>query len=240
VQDLAASLPARLIPGAAADLLDLCAAPGGKTMQLAAAGHRVTTPTLSGLGERRNAPPREVALHTHIDDIVAHLWFGDLRDVVLVAHSYGGFVAGGVVARAPERIARLVLLDAFLPAAGEAMTHHIGDDGPGYRAAAERDPDWQIPPAPLPLLGITEPADLAWAEPRITGQPVGTFLEPVGPVDFTAVPDRLYIGCTARPASALDMSRARARADGWAFADLDAGHDAMITHPREVANLVMP
>src|SRR5689334_1768584 len=42
VQDLAASLPPRLIPAAAEEVLDLCAAPGGKTMQLAASGHRVT------------------------------------------------------------------------------------------------------------------------------------------------------------------------------------------------------
>ncbi|QDP19518.1 RsmB/NOP family class I SAM-dependent RNA methyltransferase [Sphingomonas xanthus] len=42
VQDLAASLPARLVPLTAQRVLDACAAPGGKTMQLAARGHAVT------------------------------------------------------------------------------------------------------------------------------------------------------------------------------------------------------
>jgi len=43
VQDIAASIPARLLgPGNGREALDLCAAPGGKTMQLAAAGWRVT------------------------------------------------------------------------------------------------------------------------------------------------------------------------------------------------------
>jgi len=44
VQDLAASIPARLLgAGEGRHVLDLCAAPGGKTMQLAAAGWRVTS-----------------------------------------------------------------------------------------------------------------------------------------------------------------------------------------------------
>ena len=64
VQDLAASLPARLIPSAAKDVLDLCAAPGGKTMQLAAAGHRVAAVDAS---ESRLGRLRENLARTHFD-----------------------------------------------------------------------------------------------------------------------------------------------------------------------------
>jgi len=63
VQDIAASLPARLIPDTAKDVLDLCAAPGGKTMQLAAAGHRVTAVDASG---SRLARLRENLDRTHL------------------------------------------------------------------------------------------------------------------------------------------------------------------------------
>ena len=64
VQDLAASLPARLIPAGAGGVLDLCAAPGGKTMQLAAAGHRVTAVDSS---ESRLGRLRENLSRTHLD-----------------------------------------------------------------------------------------------------------------------------------------------------------------------------
>jgi len=64
VQDLAASLPARLIPAGAKDVLDLCAAPGGKTMQLAAAGHDVTAVDSS---ESRLGRLRENLERTHLE-----------------------------------------------------------------------------------------------------------------------------------------------------------------------------
>ena len=64
VQDLAASLPARLIPPGANEALDLCAAPGGKTMQLAAAGHRVTAVDAS---KSRLERLRENLCRTHLD-----------------------------------------------------------------------------------------------------------------------------------------------------------------------------
>ena len=45
----------------------------------------------------------------------------DLRDVVLVGHSYGGMVATGVADREAARIARLVYLDAFVPRDGQSV-----------------------------------------------------------------------------------------------------------------------
>jgi 16S rRNA (cytosine967-C5)-methyltransferase len=64
VQDLAASLPARLIPADAGGVLDLCAAPGGKTMQLAASGHDVTSLDASA---SRLARLRENLQRTHLE-----------------------------------------------------------------------------------------------------------------------------------------------------------------------------
>ena len=63
VQDLAASLPARLIASQQKDVLDLCAAPGGKTMQLAAAGHRLVSVDASG---HRLERLRENLARTHL------------------------------------------------------------------------------------------------------------------------------------------------------------------------------
>ncbi|HET9812179.1 MAG TPA: RsmB/NOP family class I SAM-dependent RNA methyltransferase [Sphingomicrobium sp.] len=69
IQDLAASLPARLMTADAAEVLDLCAAPGGKTMQLAAAGHRVTAVDSS---QSRLGRLRENLARTHLEATLIH------------------------------------------------------------------------------------------------------------------------------------------------------------------------
>ena len=83
------------------------------TPLLTAAGHRVYTPTLTGLGERSHLLTPEVGLETHVKDITALFEYEDLRDTILVGHSYGGMVVAG---KAPSLVARLsavVYLDAF-------------------------------------------------------------------------------------------------------------------------------
>ena len=88
---------------------------------LRAAGHEIFTPTYTGLGERAHQVSRSINLETHIADVLAVLDCEDLRDVVLVGHSYGGMVATGVADRAAERIAKLIYLDAFVPDNGQSL-----------------------------------------------------------------------------------------------------------------------
>ncbi len=61
-----------------------------------AAGHRLVTPSYTGLGERAHLANPSIDLNSHIEDMLAVIKYEDLRDIVLVGHSYGGMVATGV------------------------------------------------------------------------------------------------------------------------------------------------
>src|SRR5690606_14163376 len=79
------------------------------------AGHEVFTPSMTGAGDRYHLLTRDVGLATHVEDILAVLRYEDLREVVIVGHSYGGMVITGVADRALERLRQLIYLDARLP-----------------------------------------------------------------------------------------------------------------------------
>jgi len=84
-------------------------------------GHEVYTPTLTGVGERVHLLTREVGLATQITDIVNVLVFEDLHEVILVGHSLAGMIITGVADQVPERVSKLIYLDAFLPENGESI-----------------------------------------------------------------------------------------------------------------------
>jgi pimeloyl-ACP methyl ester carboxylesterase len=206
--------------------------------RLAERGHRVTTPTLTGLGERQHLAGASVDLDTHVTDVLNHIKYEGLRDVVLVAHSYAGFVAFGVAETAAAAIDRLVLIDGFVPRDGETMADHVGERGPQYRDAAASDPGYLIPAPPAAVLGV--PADDTWVEPRMTPQPVATYLQPLAVTGAVAgITDKSYISCTAPALPVLEESKRRIAEAGWPMSELACGHDAMVAMPAELTALLL-
>lgn len=100
-----------------------------KTAQeLGKEGHVVYRPTMSGLGERFHLINDEINLDTHINDVINTILFEDLKDIILVGHSYGGVVVTGVADSIPERIKRVVYLDAIIPDDGKSVVESLGMD----------------------------------------------------------------------------------------------------------------
>jgi pimeloyl-ACP methyl ester carboxylesterase len=121
---------------------------------LADEGHRVFTPTLTGLADRSHLLSPDVGLETHIADVANLFTWHDLSDVVLVGHSYGGVVVRHVADRMPKRIRSLIYLDAFVPEDGKALVHYLPDSGQGLRElAASQGEGWKVPPMPAIAFG---------------------------------------------------------------------------------------
>jgi pimeloyl-ACP methyl ester carboxylesterase len=207
---------------------------------LEAQGHRVTTPTLTGLGERSHLAGRGRRPRHAREGLVNHVEYEGLTDVVLVAHSYAGFVAFGMAEQRPAAVAPLVLLDGFVPLDGEAMVDHIGERGPLYREEAAKDLSWTFPPPPPGAFGVTEPQDVEWTQARLTEHPVMSHVQPLERPDATGVIERkTYISCTTPALTVLDESRRRIREDDrWDFVEMACGHDAMIAAPDELAGIL--
>ncbi len=209
---------------------------------LQAAGHVVHTPTLTGLGERAHLSRPEIDLDTHIQDVIKAIEYEDLREVILVGHSYAGMVIAGVAAKAPERLAQVVYLDAFLPEDGRSLNDYsIG--AAGYEENVRKNGDgWRLPLAgtlTLQMLGITDPADVAWMAPRMVDQPYKTFTQPVHiPSGIASNLRHVYLLSSDRK-HYIEASR-RAQAKGFRLLHVPgAGHDVMVTRPKEMVEALL-
>ncbi len=206
---------------------------------LESAGHAATSPTLTGLAERVPQLSRDITLETHVADIVNHVRGLARPNVTLVGHSYGGFPATVAADRLGDLVSHLVLLDAFLPEDGEMLLDHASHLIEPYRASAVTDPDWHIPPLPSVVFGVGK-EDQPWVDSLLTPQPVGSYFQPATLRGTFAVARKTYIRCSQANGELLGKSVARAReGQGWRYIEIDAGHDAMITHARLLADALM-
>ncbi len=218
------------------------------------AGHQVYTPTLTGLGESANLLTPDVGLDTHVQDVVGLLQKEDLHQVILVGHSYSGMVITGAADSVPERIRRLVYLEAFVPRDGDSIASVAPFVVNMLRRDANKHGDgWRVnPPRAMPaflggLYGITREPDLSMVRSKVTPQSLKTFEQPLHMTHREALAsiDRTYVQCTGSgPIISFVrrvMGRGRLPLDepGWHVRQLPAGHDAMIIAPRAVADLLL-
>ena len=205
------------------------------------AGHDVFTPSLTGLGDRAHLSRPGIDLALHVQDIVGVLEAEDLRDVILLGHSYGGMVVTGAAARAAARIRRLVYLDAFVPETGRCALDYVVPE----RAAAFREQGEKsgfVAPPPASLWGHTRQKDLDWIRPREVPHPYATFVQPVRIADAAALArlPKTFILCSQPATGSFDQFAAKYRAaPGWRFHELKTGHDAMILVPRQLAAILL-
>jgi pimeloyl-ACP methyl ester carboxylesterase len=204
---------------------------------MAAAGHEFFVPTYTGLGERAHLASRDNDLDTHIQDVLGVLQFEDLRDVVLIGHSYGGMVATGVADRAPERIAQLIYLDAFVPQDGQALADFWPEAERQRRMEGVKAGDgWRVAPNPIPP--DTSAEDAAWIAKFRMPQSFRCFEQPVRLRTKLTLP-RSYIQCTRyAERGPFGQFAARARGEGWATYELDASHNPNVTAPGALMELL--
>lgn len=208
-----------------------------------AQGQDVYTPTMTGLGEREHLLSPSVDLNMHITDIVKVLEFEDLRDVILVGHSYGGMVITGVADRAAERIGHIVYLDAANPENGQSLADLAGeiitmtrDDGRmvnGIELVLYPGTD------PMNYFGVTDPEQLAWMKPKLTPHPWKCFEQKLvlnNEAALRQIPQTHIICSMTIPFRDIELLKAQSEGRVW---DVDTGHDLMISEPQAVANLLL-
>jgi pimeloyl-ACP methyl ester carboxylesterase len=215
--------------------------------RLWAAGHRVYTPTLIGLGANAHRLTPLVNLDMHIQDVVGVINYERLQDVILVGHSYAGMIITGVAEFAKERLERLVYVDAFVPGDGQsamqlfperfqtAFHDQARTEGDGWRLLGSEKR--------LDLWGLKEGPARDFVRSKLCDFSINCFEQPLMlPTNAAATLDRTYIACVgdgypARPVFAQFAERAQA--EGWRTYELPTGHDCHVEMPEAFCELLL-
>jgi pimeloyl-ACP methyl ester carboxylesterase len=211
--------------------------------RLRAQRHSVHAPTLTGLGERAHLLTPEVGLETFATDVIAVIEAEELEDVILVGHSFAGVVISLVADHVPERLRHLVYLDAVVLEPGQSPLDAVPPALAAERRRIAQETSGGLTlPAPAPtLFGVSEPDQVAWLQRRLTPHPFKAYTDPMtltSPLG-NGLP-RTYIAATAPEYAPLASTRARVRSQaGWHWAEIATGHDAMVSAPDILADMLL-
>lgn len=207
---------------------------------LAAHGHHVFTPSLTGIGERAHLASADINLSTHIQDVRNTIFYEDLDDMVLLGFSYGGMVITGLLDEFADRVNHILYLDAVIPNDGQSAIDTLG---PMASKLLDTVTDHAIAPLPREL---DTPEATAWSNARRSNQPVGTFTEPVRlgkPIEeqtFT----RTFIKATKDPNESPDSgfwqaARRAQESSAWNYHEIATNHMVPMTRPEELAQILL-
>lgn len=208
---------------------------------LAAAGHEVFTPSLSGIGERVHLVSPSVDLTTHVHDVVNLILYEDLHPIVLVGYSYGGAVVTAALPHIADRVTELVYLDAFVPGDGDSVSSLSGREPPAQIGLGA---EWLVP---QPVREYDDPDEGAWQTARRVPHPLRCFTERVQVP--TALEDHSF-GLTYIKAIAdsrevpggnafWDAAEHARLSDRWRYEELDTNHMVASNRPGELVELLL-
>ena len=204
---------------------------------LRARGHEVYTPTLTGLGERAHLLSPAVNVDTHVQDVLGVLAAEDLQDVTLVGHSYAGLLLPVIANAAADRLRQLVYLDATQAASGMALFDRYPETrGQVAEAVGTTGEGWRVP-VPDINFGVADAADVRWLRSHLTPQPLAACEQPAvyarDPRDLLPC---TYMACISERAPGGERYPEGA---GMNYLELPTGHDAMVTAPGALAEMLL-
>ena len=205
-------------------------------------GYSVSTPTLTGLGEKKHLLSSKITIDTFIEDVVNHIIFENLNNIILVGHSFAGSVISGVADKLKDRIQKLIYFDAVILKDGQKPFDIAPKELVKQRIElAKRFGNGISIPAPsADAFGVFDVKKSLLLEEKLTPHPLSTYQSKLTIKNEigNGIP-LFYIFCNDPVYKSLESSRKVARKLKWPIFELNAGHDAMLTHPKETLNLLM-
>ena len=202
----------------------------------------VSTPTLTGLGEKKHLLSSKITIETFIEDVVNHIVFENLNNIILVGHSFAGSVISGVADKLKDRIQKLIYFDAMILTDGQKPFDITPKETVEQRIelAKKFGNNISIPAPSADAFGVFDIKKSLLLEEKLTPHPLSAFQSKL--ILKNEVGNGIplsYIFCTKPVYKSLESSREVVRKMKWPIFELNAGHDAMLTHPKETLNLLM-